>query len=491
VPESETIAGKVFPEELQRRFAVLSCDRNPMHLDPVIARRTQAGLPVVHGIHTILWGLETLFSSGRIRSSLKRIKVKFLKWVYWGDEALLRLPLAEQVDPKIFTIEVAGMLAISVELLYGNRNSIKDQGARAPAPSAPLSEALNLAFAELDSRSGSAFTATAEDVKCFFPHLTAAIGPAALAEIIACSYIVGMEAPGLHSIFSRLDVTICTPQESGLPRAALHYRVTALDERFRKITVKLTGNGLEGMLEAFVRVPPVEQPSIETVAAHVGASEFAGMNALIVGGSRGLGEVTAKVIAAGGGASTITHSMGKVEAEDVARQIGGWGANIRVMPYDVRLPPEPQLANLSPPPTHVFYFATNSIFRPKGALVSPSILAEFTAFYLQGFHDLCLQLTNAGKSAALTGYKLIAYYPSSVAVDDRPSGMTEYAMVKAAGEQMCRDMNRYVPGLRILTTRLPRLLTDQTAGVLPVHSFDPIGVLLPIVREMQNLSNGS
>ena len=366
-----------------------------------------------------------------------------------------------------------------------------NEGTCVQSYSAPLPAARNLSFAELDNRSGNAFTARAEDVTCFFPHLSAAIGPIAVAEIIACSYVVGMEVPGLHSMFSKLDVTIVRPRQLDSPRAALHYQVTARDERFRKIKVSVTGNGLAGMLEAFVRVPPVDQPSIQAVATRVGASEFIGMNALIIGGSRGLGEVTAKVIAAGGGASTITHAMGKIEAEHVARQIGDWGAHVRVMTYDVRLPPEPQLAKLSLPPTHIFYFATSSIFRPKAALVSPSILAEFTVFYLQGFHDLCLQLTKPGEPTTLNGYKLIAYYPSSVAVEDRPSGMTEYAMIKAAGEQMCHDMNRYVPDLHILTTRLPRLPTDQTAGILPELALDPVDVLLPIVREMQRLSAGS
>jgi nucleoside-diphosphate-sugar epimerase len=65
--------------------------------------------------------------------------------------------------------------------------------------------------------------------------------------------------------------------------------------------------------------------------------------------------------------------------------------------------------------------------------------------------------------------------------------MTEYAMVKAAGEQLCRDMNQYVSGLEIITTRLPRLRTDQTATVIPSREIDAIEVMLPIIREMKSL----
>jgi len=296
-----------------------------------------------------------------------------------------------------------------------------------------------------------------------------------------------MEVPGLHSMFSKLDLTIAATVPSDSQRVALHYLVIDHDERFRKVQIAVTGRSISGTLGAFVRVPPVEQASMQAVASYVDPSEFVGMNALIVGGSRGLGEVTAKVIAAGGGTSTITFALGKVEAERVADQIRAHGGDVQVLRYDVRDDPEPQLASLSAPFTHLFYFATNTIFRPKKNLVSPPLLADFVAFYLQGFHDICLQLTQTEESASLKTGKLIAYYPSSTFIEERPAAMTEYAMVKAAGEQMCRDMNQYLPNLRVVSTRLPRLLTDQTAGVIPERELDPIHALLPVVRELYRL----
>ncbi len=46
----------------QVAFAKLSGDYNPVHLDPLKARRTRFGYPVVHGIHLMLWALEILTS---------------------------------------------------------------------------------------------------------------------------------------------------------------------------------------------------------------------------------------------------------------------------------------------------------------------------------------------------------------------------------------------------------------------------------------------
>lgn len=486
--EVRAIASRVVSSLLQESFAAFSGDRNPMHMDPVAARRTQAGQQVVHGVHTLLWALDSLIVSGHVVSPLVRVKAKFLNWVCLGDESVLSLPLNERADPRMLKVDVLGMPVLTADLLYGERKSAEPASRLVPSPAEPIGAALELTFPELDSRTGDAFTARAEDGRRFFPHLARAIGATAVAEIAACSYIVGMEAPGLYSTFSKLDITIARSLHSDGARTALHYAVVRHDERFRKAQLAVTGQAIHGTLDVFLRVPPVEQASMQAVAARVDAAEFAAMRALIIGGSRGLGELAAKLIASGGGNVTITYALGNKEAENVADQLRSWGAPVQVLPYDVRLAPKPQLERLNAPPTHIFYFATSTIFRPKGALVSGLALAEFTTYYLLGFYDLCSELTERGGNLTLGSGRLIAYYPSSVYVDERPAGMTEYAMIKAAGEQMCRDMNQQLPNLHILTTRLPRLLTDQTATLLPGLDLDPISLLLPVVRQMMQLS---
>jgi acyl dehydratase len=52
-----SLAERVFTETDQKRFASVSGDYNPMHMDALQARRTQAGAPVVHGINLFLWAL--------------------------------------------------------------------------------------------------------------------------------------------------------------------------------------------------------------------------------------------------------------------------------------------------------------------------------------------------------------------------------------------------------------------------------------------------
>ena len=56
MPTSQILAFRVVDQALQERFAEFSGDRNPMHMDLVAARRTQAGAPVVHGVPYIAMG---------------------------------------------------------------------------------------------------------------------------------------------------------------------------------------------------------------------------------------------------------------------------------------------------------------------------------------------------------------------------------------------------------------------------------------------------
>jgi NAD(P)-dependent dehydrogenase (short-subunit alcohol dehydrogenase family) len=212
--------------------------------------------------------------------------------------------------------------------------------------------------------------------------------------------------------------------------------------------------------------------------AHVTSGEFRGTRALVVGGSRGLGEITAKLLAAGGSDVAITYSVGAQDAQTVSREIIGFGGRCLALHYDVRRDALTQLSQMNLSPTHVFYFATPHIAGNKALGFDLDRFREFEAFYLVGFYALvraCLERRPEG---------IQAFYPSTTFISERPGAMTEYAMVKAAGELLCADIVRFTPNVTIVSRRLPRLPTDQTGSIAQELLADPIETLLPIIREM-------
>jgi acyl dehydratase/NADP-dependent 3-hydroxy acid dehydrogenase YdfG len=464
-----------FSPELQTAFAQISGDWNPMHMSALAARRTQAGKPVVHGMHTVLRALEHLATMSPGLPLPSQLDVRFAKPVYVGDTVSMieksrgdrNLRLQVLVDGAAAT-----ELRISLSDVIGPRQLLHSYRTEDHV------ECRELPFAELAARSGRvSLAATLETIQALFPQASKWLGADRVGAMLCLSRLVGMECPGLHSLF--LGFTTTFPQEQ--TPAVLEYHVVKAGDRTRVLKIEVNGLGVCGKVETFVRHPPITQIQIEELSSLVDRNEFAGQRALIVGGSRGLGELTAKLLAAGGAHPVITYTVGKDDAERVATEITRWGANCETLQYDAQISASQQLKPLPTPISYLYYYATCQIYRRRSKRFDAVILEEFLAFYVRGFYDLCVALRDSSTSS--TG--LSAFYPSSVAVEERPLDMTEYAMAKAAGEVLCADLNRSWAGMHIESFRLPRLSTDQTATVVPAKTANSVDVILPIVRRVQ------
>ena len=149
----------------------------------------------------------------------------------------------------------------------------------------------------------------------------------------------------------------------------------------QSVTLDAVGPGIIARVEGFVRPRPVEQERLQDLATLVQPGAFTGVSALIVGGSRGLGATTAKLIAAGGGEVCITYASGADEAEAVAREIRAAGGRCQVLRYDAAEPAAAQLAALAMRPSQLYHFATPRIFRQKRAPFEPACLDEMMRVY--------------------------------------------------------------------------------------------------------------
>lgn len=475
--ENDPPASCYFSEEVQERFATITGDWNPMHMDPVAARRTQAGAPVVHGIHTLLWALDQLATTIPGFDRIRRVKTHFYKWVFVNSTAHLVIVSSTDTEIKAHIL-MGDIVTANVSVMLGPERTTFGSVQARNRSDQPISRTANkLSFEDAAMQSGLVEVIARDEVIVqIFPYLSAVIHPRRVAALGALSTLVGMKCPGLYSIFSGLNIVFDT-EIAGC--GGIAYEVKSTVERLRMVNLDVQGCGITGVVETFVRVPPAIQMSMRDVCSRINAAEFAGAHALVVGGSRGLGELTAKAIAAGGGKVTITYSLGKEEAQNVALEIERSGGSCDVIAYDARRPALKQLESLIPTVTHAYYYATGQIFRTKRGIFAQAVYQEFNDFYVKGFFELCESLEASAKG------DVSVFYPSSVAVVDRPAGMTEYAMAKAAGELLCEDITRYMKKVRVVVSRLPRLPTDQTLSVVPVKCSEPIDVILPIIREVQ------
>lgn len=463
----------------QQAFAALSGDANPMHMDMLAARRTEAGEPAVHGVHAVLWVLECLAKAELPLTALQNLRVQFRKFMYLDRELVLRLTRIDTARIRA-TVLADGLPVMVLSLRFGARIPAVPVKREPAIDAAATPEVLSLD--QMHGRAGWLLPPVASEAfASLFPEAEAALGANRLSGLAQLSRLVGMVCPGLYSIFSGFAVDLI---EAAGNQNGIGYRVTTVDDRFRIIGMAFEGNGLAGQVSAFVRWPPVEAPGMGVIARHVQSGEFAATTALIAGGSRGLGAMTAKLIAAGGGRVIVTYVQGRADAERLMAEINvAHGPDAcSILAFDAMQPVAPQLGAVAHSVTQLYYFATPRIFIQKPEQFSYSLFARFSRVYIEAFHEICCLLQGGGLSA---------FYPSSVAVEARPKGMVEYSMAKLAGEMLCAEMMQTMPGLSILISRLPRVLTDQTATVTPVANADPLEVMPPLIRAVHALSQAT
>jgi acyl dehydratase/NAD(P)-dependent dehydrogenase (short-subunit alcohol dehydrogenase family) len=469
------LASRTFGAEDQARFAAMSGDFNPIHVDPVAARRTYAGDTVVHGMHLLIWALDSIKAQFPEISHLSALKVRFREPVYLGQRVDVTVVKHSSDSIRVEVLAGSGKaleLNADLELPRTGATAVSVTGKQVTRSTVPRDIPLEGAANESGQIS---FASTCSAFNTAFPHAASLMEAERVAALACSSFLVGMVVPGLHSIYGGLNLSFADADGS----AQLNFVVTLVDPRMRRVLLRVEGGGLSGTIEAFGRMPPVVQCSMELASSFVDPGEFGGSVALIIGGSRGLGEVTANLIAAGGGKVMVTYATGAFDARNVASRIRTWGGQCAVSAYSIWRSAEQQCRELTEAPTHIYYFATPNIARRFAGLCSRERLEEFHQYYVHGF----LELLDAAQALDWSGISV--FYPSTTFVQQRPPGMIEYAMAKAAGELLCAEINRFRPGIRVITRRLPRVPTDQTVSLIQRKSEDAVAVMLPIVRMMQ------
>ena len=460
-----SLGSHTFLDNQLQWFAAASGDYNPIHVDPVSARRLISGKQVVHGMHTILAALNCYYRENT--QVPERLQAYFSKPIFMGEEVQFFFENINN-ETRIFVRNTYEEVA-SIRLIGSGRKISANIFNMRPDKRDPE----NYSFIELKDLAGKTpVMAALEDLDLYFSHVSRMLGVYPVATLMTFSRIVGMEAPGLNSLFTGLNVKFDEPNEM-----LLSWNVARHRSSFAPIQVQVETVGVHAALDVFVRPPPIAQASMLDVIEAVNDESFAGQRALVIGGSRGLGEVVAKCIAAGGGSVLVTYASGEIEALGVRDEITHQGGFCEILKLDVT-----QLKGLDNvidtfKPTHMYYFASGRI-RNNLKSYNLDYYDSYVAIYVRAFLAIARQL------ASNTDLPVRLFYPSSVFVDDTPDGFDEYANAKVAGERVCHTLEAEFPNLEILIKRLPMLKTDQTASLIPVAAKPALPEILQVVREM-------
>lgn len=477
--------------EDSRKFARASGDYNPLHLDPVAARRTQFGQTLIHGVCGTLKALDLFLEMLGQAIALLSLKVKYSK------------PAAQGQNLAAF-FDTHGELTRIEVFADGTRCQIIEV-TTAPRPSAPPDEShqfipvgesadacTDLAIEACKDLCGKVDLAwDQQKMAALFPSATRYLPTRQLAVLLASTRIVGMRCPGLHSVFAQLDLRF--PQrESGSGTnddSTLAYQVLSFDQRINRVELSLESGPIEGTIEAFFRSPPVNQASFAKLSALVTHDEFHQQHALVIGASRGLGEMITKLLAAGGAKVVMSYATGREDAIRVASEIAQHRAQPTVIAYnalDGSIPAD--LSETCASLTHIYYLASPSIKKSDGGVWDQRLFARYCSYYIDGLASL-LQQVNQYRPV---NRELRLFIPSSIFLEQNPKGFDEYIAAKAAAEAFARCYQTSHRNCLTFAPRLPRLHTDQTAGVKGIDELKTIEVIVAQLRTASsNTTNAS
>jgi hypothetical protein len=469
------IANRILSMPDQAAFAKLSGDRNPIHVDPVASRRLLFGAPVAHGVHTLLWSLDQVCRDRPDFGALEHLRAYFDAPVVVG-------------EPTELEWSIVGERSIRGRARTSGGNAMRFSLRYRPDQVAAWSGATEQVNATCDDPdlAGLVGIERVEPLilpplwRILFPHLYRQFAPAQVATLLASTRIVGMKIPGQNSVFSLLSLSFGKECSSDQVR----YWLSRYDERVNLAQIKLKGRGIEGELQAFRRPAPAMQPSFEVIAPLVGRDEFQRQRALVVGGSRGLGELTAKLLLSGGAHVTLTYSVGRDEADKLVDEGRHRGFDVDALQFDV----------LSENPTsekkfsHLYYFATPKIPVSRSGQFDARGFGVLADFYIKGFAATCGWFAAANPKERCT-----AWMPSTVFIEDEEGRRTfaEYVAAKECAETLCGMLSRSL-ALRVYFDRLPRLPTDQTQAIVSTAMNDDAATfLLMVLRKLNNEPTGN
>jgi hypothetical protein len=464
----DTVKIKITPD-IHRIFYELSGDYNELHTNSIAARRMIFGGAVVHGIHLLLQAFENMPRIDVENLGFSTLKAVFVKPVFIDEE----IEICYSVNESSGNIKITSNHSVKLEIdvTFTTNHNFNDHLVIDALPI--KAEPIDVAEGEIIEQQG--------DIELFykidfghriFPRITKHFNKFCLASLLGTTRIVGQLCPGKNSVYSELEMI---EENSNINDNKMHYKAIKYDKRFNLAKINVNASCLSGKISAFLRPEAAKQEKYADIKKHVKSGEFSGQRALIIGGSRGIGEVTAKILCAGNAETVITYNNGKQDADRIVDEISSQDGKISCMKLNVLEDSLEEVLNCINKPTHIYYFSTPHIGTSTSKFIDREKLIEFMDFFVIGYQ----KLFEIAYNEELKG----VFYPSTEFLDNISDNFIEYSIAKSAGEAMCKQLQMQYKKTTIYAPRLPKMKTDQTISLFKSSYSETFQTMITEIRK--------
>jgi NAD(P)-dependent dehydrogenase (short-subunit alcohol dehydrogenase family)/acyl dehydratase len=305
-------------------FSKASHDRNPLHLSDDYARRTVFGERVVFG------GLAALACLGRLspgRSEpMSTLNCEFVSPVLMGVDYQVEITRSDRHAHVL--LRDGKRIVVRMSVTFQDSHHIEFVPT---SDEPPTSEPTTRTFSQLPigfSVAGRWSPDRSGFLKLLERYELSRGGAAdpQSATLLWASYLVGMELPGKHALFSSLAVTFQSGETTCDSAFDYSATVTSANPHFQLVTASATvrcGTQLVASVEiaAFVREAVSNSALTEINALCPSSSALKGQVALVIGASRGLGAAITQGLALQGCSVVANYARSGREAVELRESL--------------------------------------------------------------------------------------------------------------------------------------------------------------------------
>jgi FkbH-like protein len=435
-------------------FSKFSRDFNPLHIDDIYSRRLLFGECVVHGCNVVIRALNFFDEDIDQDFKITKINVNFI------DKTLYNINTKFIIKSKINNIIEISCFQNNKKTCFINLQLSKENNE-------------NIKLKEYQDTNTSPLQLTKEDIKKKIGDKNSTnieydlinfeklynfknIDYSLLIYISNLSKIVGMHLPGLNSIFTSFKITY---NKDNINKNVINYQLN----NFNNSILNLTINGIyDGEINAVLRPERIKQLSIKNI--QMTGTEFNNINALVLGGSRGIGELTTKILIAGGASVTFTYNNGITESKDLIDEINSVSIEKKCKSFKFNLLTDELDINILKKYDIIFYYITPKIL-PTDNILNTELLHKFNTFYNEKYYNLLLKLSNINKEFQV-------FIPSTVFIDEYNTHFKEYIFSKSLSEYISKYIENNFKNIKINKIRLKKMNTDQTQSIINNNNSD-------------------
>jgi len=456
-------------------FAEASGDHNPLHVEPELAARSAFGSTVVPGALLAIAMLGTLPDDAA--RSVRSLRLSFSGPVLPGTTVAVNVgPSTRARGAWELALTGRGKTLVRMRARVARADSVLhqpgDRDARAlaamrTAPAEPsIAELVDAPPRFVEYRIGDELQRVAARWGA------ESVAPAVLEGLAWASYVVGMEVPGRHGLFSGLELGVGEEAADGVPAPGARQELTVrdYDDRTGQLQIDarlVTAAGTARCVAAIECFELVDTGDPDPAALAPAAADAApaGSRGLVavIGGSRGFGAALTLALLGHGHRLRVTYASSGDHAERLVALAGAGRDAIAVDRVDARDAEamEALAAELRAAGERLEGLVLNAALPPLAMGLTAASGGELAAYLADSVRLAAVPL---GALLPLVDRdRGWIVFCSSSALSAPPRDWPHYVAAKGALEGLAGWVAQNAPGIRVVVLRPPKMRTAITS----------------------------